>query len=43
MHKQSFDLRTGQCVDDPDVALEVWPTRVSEGWVEICAALEGVP
>jgi nitrite reductase (NADH) small subunit len=43
MHKQSFDLRTGQCVDDPAVALEVWPTRVSDGWVEICAELEGVP
>ena len=43
MHKQSFDLRTGQCVDDPDIALEVWPTRVSEGWVEVCAELEGVP
>jgi nitrite reductase (NADH) small subunit len=40
MHKQAFELRTGQCVDDPDVALEVWPTRVSEGWVEVCADLE---
>ncbi|MEJ7634449.1 nitrite reductase small subunit NirD [Aeromicrobium sp.] len=35
MHKQSFDLRTGQCLDDPDVSLRVWPTRVSGGWVEI--------
>ncbi|MCW2831385.1 MAG: nitrite reductase [Aeromicrobium sp.] len=35
MHKQSFDLRTGQCLDDPDVSLRVWPTRVSDGWVEI--------
>jgi len=35
MHKQSFDLVTGQCLDDPAVALRVWPTRVVDGWVEI--------
>ena len=23
MHKQDFDLRTGQCLDDPDVSLPV--------------------
>lgn len=41
MHKQSFDLRTGQCLDEPEVCLEVWPTRVAEGWVEVCAGLGG--
>jgi nitrite reductase (NADH) small subunit len=35
MHKQSFDLTTGQCLDDPEVALRVWPTRIADGWVEI--------
>jgi nitrite reductase (NADH) small subunit len=35
MHKQSFDLVTGQCLDDPDVSLQVWPTRVADGWVEV--------
>lgn len=35
MHKQTFDLRTGQCLDDPDTALAVWPVRVVDGWVEI--------
>ena len=35
MHKQSFDLRTGQCLDDPEVSLQVWSTRVTEGWVEV--------
>jgi len=35
MHKQSFDLRSGQCLDDPDVSLRVWPTRVVDGWVEL--------
>lgn len=35
MHKQTFDLLTGQCFDDPEVSLAVWPTRVAAGWVEI--------
>lgn len=35
MHKQSFDLRTGQCLDDPEVSLQVWPTRIADGWVEV--------
>jgi nitrite reductase (NADH) small subunit len=35
MHKQSFDLVTGRCLDDETVALRVWPTRLSDGWVEI--------
>lgn len=35
MHKQTFDLRTGKCLDNPEVALTVWPTRVADGWVEI--------
>lgn len=41
MHKQSFDLRTGRCLDEPEVFLEVWPTRVADGWVEILAELGG--
>ena len=35
MHKQSFDLVTGQCLDDPNTSLQVWPTRVTDGWVEV--------
>jgi nitrite reductase (NADH) small subunit len=35
MHKQSFDLTTGTCLDDATVSLRVWPTRVVDGWVEI--------
>ena len=38
MHKQSFDLLTGRCLDDADVALQVWPTRVTDGWVEVLVA-----
>ncbi len=35
MYKQRFDLRTGRCLDSEDVALDVWPARAVEGWVEI--------
>jgi nitrite reductase (NADH) small subunit len=35
MYKQSFDLRTGRCLDDPDVSLPVWPARVVDGIVHI--------
>ena len=33
--KQSFDLRTGECLDDPSVRLPVYPTRVLDGRIEI--------
>jgi nitrite reductase (NADH) small subunit len=33
MHKQRFDLRTGQAVDDPDVVVSTYPVRVADGWV----------
>lgn len=36
--KNAFDLRTGVCVDDPDVSVEVYPVRVDAGMV-----LVGVP
>lgn len=35
MHKQIFDLRTGESMDDPAVRLDTWETRVVEGVVEI--------
>lgn len=37
IYKQSFDLRTGQCLDDPSVAVPVWAVRVREGRVEVRA------
>ena len=33
--KQNFDLRTGQCLDDPVVRLPSFPTRVRDGRVAI--------
>jgi nitrite reductase (NADH) small subunit len=33
--KQSFDLRTGRCLDDPAVAVRAYPARVVDGRVEV--------
>lgn len=33
LHKQVFDLRTGECLDDPAARLGVWPVRVVAGAV----------
>jgi nitrite reductase (NADH) small subunit len=35
MHKQAFDLRTGQCLDDPAVAVPVYDVRVVDGVVQV--------
>jgi nitrite reductase (NADH) small subunit len=35
IYKQCFDLRTGQCLDDPNVTVPVWPVRVRNGQVEV--------
>lgn len=35
MHKQVFDLRTGACLDDADVTVQVYDVRVRDGDVEV--------
>jgi len=35
IYKQSFDLRTGACLDDPAVSLAVHPVRVLDGVVQV--------
>jgi len=35
MYKQHFDLRAGRSIEDPDVVVETFPTRVAGGLVEI--------
>jgi nitrite reductase (NADH) small subunit len=35
VYKQAFSLRTGRCLDDPEVAVPVHRLRVTEGWVEV--------
>ncbi|KYF74299.1 nitrite reductase small subunit [Sorangium cellulosum] len=37
IYKQNFDLRTGQCLDDPGVRIPVYPVRVRGGRVEVQA------
>ena len=34
--KQSFDLATGQCLDDADVRIPTYATRVRDGRVAVC-------
>lgn len=35
MYKQSFDLRTGDCLDDPAVSVPVHPVRERGGRIEV--------
>lgn len=35
MYKQSFDLRTGRCMDDDSVGLTTYPVKVSDGVVVV--------
>lgn len=43
MYKQSFDLRSGQGLDDPAVALEVFAVRERFGRVEVAVAEPAAP
>lgn len=38
MHKQVFSLVTGACLDDPAVAVPIYPVRVTDGNVEVSLA-----
>lgn len=40
IYKQSFDLRTGQCLDDPGVRIPVYPARIRGGRVEVQVTAE---
>ena len=35
LHKQVYDLRTGVCLDAPDVRVPVYPVRLRAGLVEV--------
>jgi nitrite reductase (NADH) small subunit len=35
MHKQVYDLRTGECLDLPGVRVPVYPVRLRDGMVEV--------
>jgi len=38
IYKQSFDLRTGRCLDDPAVGVATYEVRLRAGRVELLAA-----
>ena len=38
LHKQRFSLRTGRCLEDPSVAVEVFDVRVSGDQLEVFVA-----
>ena len=38
VYKQGFDLRTGQCLDDPSVAIPTFPVREFDGRVLVGVA-----
>ena len=40
MHKQAFDLRTGQCLDDAAVRVPAYDVRVDDGIVLVGPPLE---
>ncbi len=35
VYKQSFDLETGECIDDPAVSVPTFEVRVSDGVVQV--------
>ena len=35
VYKQSFDLLTGRCLDDPTIAVMTFPVRTVDGHVEV--------
>ncbi len=37
VYKQSFDLETGQCLDDPSVSVPTFEVRVQGGVVQVAA------
>jgi nitrite reductase (NADH) small subunit len=40
IYKQSFDLRTGLCLDDSTVRVATFPIRITDGRIEVLIAVE---
>ena len=38
LHKQVYDLGTGECFSDPALSLQTYPTRVVGGFIEVAVA-----
>lgn len=43
IYKQCFDLKTGECLDDPKVRLPVYPVRIIAGRVRVAMKKPGGP
>jgi nitrite reductase (NADH) small subunit len=41
LHKQVYDLRTGRCLDVPEVRVPTYPVRCRDGLIEVDAGLGG--
>ena len=37
LYKQHFDLRTGECLENPDMLVGVYPVEVTDDWVRVQA------
>jgi nitrite reductase (NADH) small subunit len=37
VYKQSFDLRSGQCLEDPTVRIPIYDVRIRAGRIEVMA------
>jgi nitrite reductase (NADH) small subunit len=37
VYKQSFDLRTGECLDDPSVSVPTFEMRIVDGMVQVAS------
>lgn len=40
LHKQVYDLATGECYSNPDLWLQTYPLRVVDGWIEVSPGVE---
>lgn len=43
LHKQRFDLRTGECLDEHGVTIGTWPVEVVDGRVRVGSAGSTAP
>lgn len=38
IYKNTFNLLTGQCLEDESVSLQTWPTRIVDGVVQVAVS-----
>jgi nitrite reductase (NADH) small subunit len=38
LHKEAYSLETGECLSNPDLRLELYPSRVVDGTVQVAVA-----